>query len=83
MLTRISSKGQVVLPKALRNAHRWTAGTRLVVEDRKDGVLLRPAPVGANTRLEEVVGCLGYRGPAKTIAEMDAAVRAEARKHAR
>jgi hypothetical protein len=37
----------------------------------------------ASTRIEDVVGCLGYRGPVKTIEEMDVAVMAEAKRHAR
>ena len=40
--TVVSTKGQVILPKAIRQRRRWDAGTRLVVEDTPDGVLLRP-----------------------------------------
>ena len=83
MNTQLSSKGQVVLPKSVRDAHRWVAGTKFTIEDSKDGILLRPVVRLASTRIEDVVGCLGYRGPAKTIKEMDAAVMAEAKRHAR
>ena len=44
--TRLSSKGQLVLPKALRDARNWGEGTEFVVESVADGVLLRPAPDG-------------------------------------
>jgi hypothetical protein len=50
------------------------------VEVTSEGVLLKPLKPFAPTRLEDVVGCAGYKGPRKTIAEMDAGVAAEARK---
>ncbi|NGO50039.1 AbrB/MazE/SpoVT family DNA-binding domain-containing protein [Allomesorhizobium camelthorni] len=43
--TRVSSKGQVVLPKAVRDAHGWMAGTELEVVDRASEVVLRPKAV--------------------------------------
>jgi AbrB family looped-hinge helix DNA binding protein len=82
--TTVSTKGQVILPKAIRQRRNWTPGTRLVVEDTPDGVLLKAAPVFAPTRPEDVAGMLAYRGPPKTIEEMDAAITAELkRRHAR
>jgi AbrB family looped-hinge helix DNA binding protein len=82
--TTVSTKGQVILPKAIRERRRWRAGTRLVVEDTPDGVLLKPAPFFAPTRPEDVFGMLKYSGPPKTIEEMDAAIEAEVkRRHAR
>ena len=32
LTTTVSTKGQVVLPKAIREEHRWRAGTRLTIE---------------------------------------------------
>ncbi len=84
LATTVSTKGQVILPKAIRQRRKWEAGTRLVVEDTPDGVLLRAAPVFAPTRPEDVAGMLAYRGAPKTIEEMDAAITAEVkRRHAR
>ncbi len=84
LTTVVSTKGQVILPKAIRQRRDWRAGTRLVVEERPDGVLLRRARVFPETRPEEVFGSLRYEGPAKTIEEMDAAIAAEVkRRHAR
>ena len=83
LTTTVSTKGQVILPKAIRQARRWEAGTRLTVENTPEGVLLRPEPMFAETRLEEVFGCLAYRGTPKTLEEMEAGVLAEAkRRHA-
>jgi AbrB family looped-hinge helix DNA binding protein len=82
--TTVSTKGQVILPKAIRQRRNWAPGTRLVVEETPDGVLLKAAPVFAPTRPEDVAGMLAYRGPPKTLEEMDAAITAELkRRHAR
>lgn len=77
--TRLSSKGQIILPKAVRDSHHWEAGTDFVVEDTGDGVLLRPVKRGRITRLEDVAGCLKGEGPVLTLDEMDAAIDAEVR----
>jgi AbrB family looped-hinge helix DNA binding protein len=84
--TRVSTKGQVILPKAVRDRRKWAAGTELTVEETAEGVLLTPTPIFAPTRIDEVAGML--RGPAPfgrglTIEEMDEAVAAEARRRAR
>lgn len=78
--TKLSSKGQVVLPSAVRSARNWKAGTELAVENRPEGVLLRLLNPFAATRLSEVVGSTGYRGRRKTLRDMDNAVLQEARK---
>ena len=83
LTTTVSTKGQVILPKAIRQALHWEAGTRLVVENTPDGVLLKPAPVFAETRGEDVFGCLAHNGAPRTLAEMEAGIVAEAkRRHA-
>ena len=82
--TTVSTKGQVILPKAVRRALGWDAGTQLVVENQQGGVLLRSVPLFPETDPDDVFGCLAYDGPPKTLAEMDAGVLAEAkRRHAR
>jgi len=74
--TRLSSKGQVILPKSIRAAHHWEPGIEFSVEDAADGILLRPIKSNPATRLADVIGCLGYSGPAKTVEEMAAAIAA-------
>ena len=82
--TTVSTKGQVILPKAVRDRRNWGCGTRLVVEETPEGVLLRAAPAFAPTTMDGVFGMLRTSGPAKTLEEMDAAVLAEAaRRHDR
>ena len=84
LTTTVSTKGQVILPKAIRQRRHWEPGTRLVVEDTAEGVLLKAAPVFAPTRPEDVAGMLAYRGRPKTIEEMESAITAEVkRRHAR
>lgn len=82
--TRISSKGQIVLPQSVREKRKWTAGTELIVEDTRDGVLLRPAKPFPPTKFEDVYGCLQYKGKPKSLEEMDEAIRQEVKaRHAR
>ena len=84
LTTTVSTKGQVSLPSAIRRRLAWGAGTRLVVEETIEGVLLKPAPAFAETRPEDVFGMLPQKGAPKTLAEMEAGVLAEARRrHAR
>ena len=83
-MTTLSTKGQVILPKAIRQRRHWEPGMRLIVEDTTDGVLLKAAPLFPPTRPKDVFGCLGHIGRPKTLAEMDAAIAAEVRRrHAR
>jgi AbrB family looped-hinge helix DNA binding protein len=83
LTTVVSTKGQVILPKAIRDRRHWPAGTRLTVEDTPEGVVLKPAPLFAETGISDVFGHLAYSGPALSVDDMAAAVTAEARRHAR
>jgi AbrB family looped-hinge helix DNA binding protein len=81
--TTVSTKGQVILPKAVRDRRDWNTGTRLLVEDTADGVLLKRAPAFVPTRPDEVFGMLPPREAPRSVEEMDAAVLLEARRRAR
>jgi AbrB family looped-hinge helix DNA binding protein len=39
--TRLSSKGQIVIPKDVRERHGWGPGTELVIEDCGVAITLR------------------------------------------
>ena len=65
--TRLSRKGQVIIPKALRDAHHWLAGQELIAIDTGDGILLKPKKPFEKTNLEDVAGCLQYECKAKTL----------------
>lgn len=83
--TTLSTKGQVILPKAVRESRKWAPGTKLVVEERADGVFLRP--VRANpfppTTIKEVLAMVDYKGPTITLEDMDAAIDAELEERAK
>jgi AbrB family looped-hinge helix DNA binding protein len=72
-ITRLSTKGQIVLPKNIRASRSWAPGTEFTVEETRDGVLLRPARPFPETDLEEVAGCLPSSRKPKTVAQMHTA----------
>jgi len=78
--TRLSTKGQIILPKAIRESHKWGPGTEFTVEETADGVLLRPSRYFPKTRVEDVYGCLAGPEKRKSIAEMDEAITHEVRR---
>ncbi len=86
--TLLSSKGQIIIPKALREARHWSPGMRLEVLETTEGLLLkpvdRPRKTPLHTGLTAIRQRVGYRGPVVTLAEMDSAVLGEAaRKNSR
>lgn len=85
LTTKLSSKGQVIIPKEIRSRHHWEPGQTLQAIDTDDGILLRPATPFRETSLKEVASCLPYHGKAKTLEEMEAAIRhgARGKKHDR
>jgi AbrB family looped-hinge helix DNA binding protein len=81
--TVISTKGQVILPKTIRDQRHWAAGTQLTVEDTAEGVLLKAVPLFARTAVSSVFGSLGHSGRALSLEDMDKAVTREAKRRAR
>jgi AbrB family looped-hinge helix DNA binding protein len=82
--TKLSSKGQVVLPKSVRDAHGWGPGTEFVIESTPDGVRLRAKVPFARTQLDHVFGSVRYAGPVKSLDDMGAGIRsAVTRRHRR
>lgn len=73
-IIRLSSKGQVTIPKAMRVAHNWDAGQELVAIEIDNGVLLKPKKAFPKTTLEQVAGCLAYSGQAKDTDSFAAAI---------
>lgn len=72
--TKLSSKGQVIIPKPIRAAHHWETGQELVVIDLGDGILLKPKTPFAVTDINEAASCLKCGGPAKSIDDMNRAI---------
>jgi AbrB family looped-hinge helix DNA binding protein len=81
-LTSLSSKGQVIIPKAMREARHWQAGTRLEVTDTAEGVLLKPVQTQNKTALPQGLAAIrsriAYAGPIRSLEEMNTAVLKEA-----
>lgn len=77
--TRLSEKGQIVIPKRIRSARGWKPGIEFSVESIEDGIKLKPVRVFEETAIEDVLGCIHYKGPRKTLKEMEAAIAKGAR----
>ncbi len=73
--TKLSSKGQVIIPKPVRSAHHWDPGQELLVIDLGDGVLLKPKAPFSETTLDDVASCLKYSGKPQSLEEMEDAIR--------
>jgi AbrB family looped-hinge helix DNA binding protein len=80
--TLLSSKGQVIIPKTLRDAHRWHTGTRLEVVETAEGILLKPLEpahkVALPAGLAAIRQRIAYEGRTVSMDEMNAAVLDEA-----
>ncbi len=75
----MSGKGQVVIPKDVRDALGFVAGQKLDVIPSGDGVFLRPAARKTGRSAEEIFARLReiappWEGPPATIEAMDRAV---------
>jgi AbrB family looped-hinge helix DNA binding protein len=82
--TRLSTKGQIVLPATIRASRAWVPGTEFTVEETSDGILLRAAGGFSEASLDEVAGCLRSKGKSKSPAQMKRAIRREViRRHDR
>ncbi|KPF65969.1 hypothetical protein IP69_15960 [Bosea sp. AAP35] len=68
--TRLSTKGQIILPKSVRDAGRWAPGTEFEVVARDGGVFLRPKPAEKRYTIDDLIGCLPYEGPPKSLEDM-------------
>jgi len=68
--THLSSKGQVIIPKAIREAYQLDAGQELEVEIVTQGILLKIKNKKPKSTLNDLIGCTSYQGNAKTLDEM-------------
>jgi AbrB family looped-hinge helix DNA binding protein len=59
----LSSKGQVVIPKEIREELHWEAGTQLTVISTPFGVTSKAMPKKTGRRLENLIGMLKHEGP--------------------
>jgi bifunctional DNA-binding transcriptional regulator/antitoxin component of YhaV-PrlF toxin-antitoxin module len=73
-VTRLSSNGQVIIPKSLCVAHHWQVGQELIAIDVGDGILLKPSRSFPETTLAQVAGFLKYSGTPKSLDELEDAI---------
>ncbi len=52
-IVKVTRRGQTTIPIEFRRRHRIEEGTKLVIEDRGDAMVIRPM-----TRLEDLAGFL-------------------------
>ena len=71
---RLSSKGQIVIPKAIRDKHHCHEGQELELIESEAGLVLKEKRPFDRTDLKDVAGCLPYNGKAKTLQDMEAAI---------
>lgn len=58
----LSSKGQLVIPKAVREGARLQPGAQLAVSYVEGEIRLRPLPAPTASTLDAVAGCLARPG---------------------
>lgn len=71
----MTSKGQITVPKDVREALGLTPGTKVSFTRNEDGDYVLST---SRRTIGELRGRLGYRGPAVSLEEMDAAIAQEA-----
>jgi AbrB family looped-hinge helix DNA binding protein len=59
---KVSSKGQIVIPKALRDEFAIVPGTEFVISAEGDEIRLRPAPSVKPTKAIDGLGLLARKG---------------------
>ncbi|MCO5163234.1 MAG: AbrB/MazE/SpoVT family DNA-binding domain-containing protein [Mesorhizobium sp.] len=79
---RISSKGQLVLPKAVRDEFGLGPGSEVDIESVGGSIILKPIARKRRKQytIDEVAGFLKYDGPPVSIRDMDRAIEEEARR---
>jgi AbrB family looped-hinge helix DNA binding protein len=60
---KLSSKGQIVIPKEIRDELHWQAGTQLTLVSSVSGVTLKTAPKKTGGNLGDLIGMLRHDGP--------------------
>lgn len=71
MEATLTTKGQITLPKALRDALHLKTGDMVLFEELEDGAyVIKPRTMDVRS----LKGCVSYRGSVKTLQEMETAI---------
>lgn len=79
--TKLCSKGSIIVPKGIRENKNWEPGTKFLVEENREGILLRPLSPLQRTRIEDLMDCVNYKGLSRNLEEMNEAISREAKRH--
>jgi AbrB family looped-hinge helix DNA binding protein len=66
----LSSKGQVVIPKEIRDELHWDAGTELTLVSNASGVTIKAMPKKTGRNLADLIGMLKHEGPPLATEEL-------------
>lgn len=77
--SQVSSKGQVVIPKPLRERLGIKDGTRVAFVQEGDSLRLTPLNERTHTSLKQGYGLTGYNGPTVSLESMSKAVARKAK----
>ena len=66
----LSSKGQVVIPKQIREELHWEAGTELTLVSNASGVTIKAMPKKTGRNLADLIGMLKHDGPPLATEEL-------------
>lgn len=78
--TRLSSKGQIIIPKSFRLLAGLKPGDEFQVSEFGGSILLTPLRTFSESRLDDVFGCLPHKGPALSLEDMEAGIAEGARR---
>ena len=62
-IIKLSSKGQIVIPKEIRDELHWQAGTQLTLVSSSSGVTLKTTSKKTRGNLGDLIGMLKHDGP--------------------
>ena len=66
----LSSKGQVVIPKAIRDELHWHAGTQITLVTTASCVTLKAVPKKTGRKFEDLIGMLKHEGQPLSTEEL-------------
>lgn len=69
-ITTLSSKGQVVIPKEIRDELNWDAGTQITLVSSASGVMLKAVPKKTGRKLADLIGLLKHQGTPLSTEEL-------------
>ncbi len=72
---KLSSKGNIAIPKEIIARQRWKTGQKLELIDTEEGILLKAVPAFKSTKLDDVASMLWRSGKIVSLKEMEEAIR--------